>query len=96
MKPLETPLDRLFHAASAAPRPLPAPPAFGLEARVLAAWRSSRGTVPDWDMAVLVRGLAFAGLLMAVSIWPALDRNPNADSETLQFADSTVQTDLSP
>jgi hypothetical protein len=96
MKPLEPSLNRLFRAAAAAPRPALATPAFGLEARVLAAWRSSHGTVPDWDMGVLGRGLALAGLLMAVSIWPAVNRNPNSDSENLQFADSTVQADLSP
>jgi hypothetical protein len=94
MKPLEPSLDRLFRAAAAVPASALATPAFGLEARVLAAWRSSHGTVPD--MGVLGRGLALAGLLMAVSIWPAVERHPNSDSENLQFADSTVQADLSP
>jgi hypothetical protein len=97
MKPLNPSLDRLFRAVSAAPQPAGQAPAFGLEARVLAAWRSSRGTtVPGWDMGVLVRGLTVAGLLMAVSIWPAVNQRPNSDSENLQFADSTVQTDVTP
>jgi hypothetical protein len=71
-------------------------PAYGLETRVLAAWRSSR-SAPLLDGGVLVRGLALAGLLMAVSIWPALNsQQGNADSENLQLADSSVQTDWTP
>jgi hypothetical protein len=89
--------DALLRAAAAARRdeaiaPLP----YGLETRVLATWRSSRGT-PLLDSGVLVRGLVLAGLLMAVSIWPALQSlNTNADSENLQLADSSIQTDWTP
>ncbi len=89
-------LHRLFRAASGNPGEAIAAPAFGLETRVLAAWRSSR-TTPMWDTAVLVRGLVVAGLLMALSILPALnEKSVNSDTENLQLADSPVQTDWSP
>jgi hypothetical protein len=96
MNPLDQQLDRLLRSASAGSEFVAPSPAFGLEARVLAAWRSSRSTSLDWDMGVLVRGLVLACVLMAVSIWPAMNQRTNSDSETLQFADSTVQADLSP
>ena len=89
--------DALLQAAAAARREeaVPTPP-YGLETRVLAAWRSSRGA-PLLDGGVLVRGLALAALLMAVSIWPAVKSlGSNADSENLQLADSSVQTDWAP
>jgi hypothetical protein len=88
--------DSLLRAAAGRPVDFGSVPAYGLETRVLAAWRSSRGT-PLLDTGVLVRGLAIAGLLMAVSIWPALERTSgNADSENLQLVDSSVQTDWTP
>jgi hypothetical protein len=95
MKPLDRDLERLFSAASAVPQPALPSPAFGLETRVLAAWRSSRRSASGWDMGVLVRGLALAGVLMAVSIWPAVSQSGSADTDNLQLADSTVQTYLS-
>ena len=74
-----------------------AAPAYGLETRVLAAWRSSRGSPLLLEADVLVRGLVLAGLLMVVSIWPAMESlRGNADSENLQLADSSVQTDWAP
>jgi hypothetical protein len=91
MNPLDDQLHRLFRAAA----PLGAQPArapFGLETRVMAAWRGA-GTATVWDTAVLVRGLLFASLIMFVSLWPALDQKNNFDSDSLQFADSSVQTD---
>jgi hypothetical protein len=91
-------LNRLFRAASGHPGEEIAAPAFGLETRVLAAWRSSRSASASvWDTAVLVRGLALAGLIMALSILPALnEKSVNSDTENLQLADSSVQTDWSP
>ena len=87
-------LDRLLRAARAPLfQPEPTPP-FGLEARVLAAWRSSR-SAPLWETGVLVRGLAVAALLVLASCWPALDQQTNSDSENLQFADSSVQSEFS-
>jgi hypothetical protein len=90
--------DALLRAAAAARHEeAVTPPPYGLETRVLAAWRSSRGAPLLLDNGVLVRGLILAGLLMAVSIWPALKSlNSNADSENLQLADSSVQTDWAP
>jgi hypothetical protein len=90
-------LNSLFRAASGRPDDGIAAPAFGLETRVLAAWRSTR-SVPMWDTAVLVRGLAVAGLIMALSILPALNQktSANSDRENLQLADSSMQTDWSP
>jgi len=89
-------INRLFRAASGNPGEAMAAPAFGLETRVLAAWRSSR-TASVWDTTVLVRGLAAAGLIMALSILPALnEKSVNSDTENLQLADSSVQTDWSP
>ena len=92
-------LDRLFRAASGNPGEAITAPAFGLETRVLAAWRSSRSATSAsvWDTAVLVRGLAAACLVMALSILPALsEKSVNSDTENLQLADSSVQTDWSP
>ena len=96
MNPLETatrpPLPRRRRCRLAACPP----PAFGLEARVLAAWRSSRGGRSLWDTGVLIRGLALAGVLMVVSIWPAVSQSGGTrDGSNLQLADSTVQTYLS-
>jgi hypothetical protein len=96
MKPQDRDLERLFRAASSVPVPALSSPAFGLEARVLAAWRTSRGGASLWDMGVLVRGLALAGVLMVVSIWPAVSQSASTDTDSsLQLADSTVQTYLS-
>ncbi len=89
--------DALLQAAASARRGKTiAPPPYGLETRVLAAWRSSR-SAPLLDSGVLVRGLVLAGVLMAVSIWPALESlQGNADSENLQLAESSGQTDWAP
>jgi hypothetical protein len=88
-------LDQLFRAARLASSSQPdVVPPFGLETRVLAAWRSSRGATL-WDTGVLVRGLAVAILLVLASSWPAFEKQTNSDSENLQFADSSVQSDFS-
>ncbi len=88
--------DALLRAAAVRRGDAVAMPAYGLETRVLAAWRSSR-SAPLLEGGVLVRGLALAGLLMAVSIWPAANSlQGNADRENLQLADSSVQTDWTP
>jgi hypothetical protein len=73
---------------------------YGLETRVMAAWRSASSTGTGfWDMALLVRGLILASLIMAVSFWPAFTSsystsNPFADY--LQLTDSTFSTDDAP
>ena len=88
--------DALMRAAAAARSgDFDATPAYGLETRVLAAWRGSR-SAPILETGVLLRGLIVAGLLMLVSIVPAIEQTANSDSENLQVADTTVQTDFMP
>ena len=102
MNPTDDQLDRLFRAAAQARPDAVSSPAYGLEARAMAAWRSAQaGERGFWDMALLVRGLIVAGLIMAVSFWPALNTtashtttSPFADF--LQLADSTVPSDDAP
>jgi hypothetical protein len=109
MNPLDDHLNRLFRAAAqgtpAEGRPDPvSAPAYGLETRVLAAWRAARSVETAveagfWDMTLLVRGLILASLIMAVSFWPALtsaDSPANPFAEFLQLTDSTVPPDEAP
>ena len=99
MNPLDDQLNRLFRAAQGGPEPLSAPP-YGLETRVLAAWRAARVTEAGfWDMTLLVRGLILASLIMAVSFWPVLtssDSTSNPFAEYLQLTDSTIPADDAP
>ena len=78
---------------------VPAPP-YGLETRVLAAWRAAQSSkAAFWDMTLLVRGLILASVIMAVSFWPALnsaDSTTNPFAEFLQLTDSTVPSDDAP
>ena len=92
MNPLDERLNRLFRAAALADTAPMAKPPFGLETRVLAAWRTAQ-VAPMWETGILVRGLLLAGMIMVISVWPALQQKNNFDSESLQFADSTVQAD---
>jgi hypothetical protein len=107
MNPIDDQLNRLFRAAGQA-RPDPVfAPAFGLETRVMAAWRAAQSVESAvgagfWDMTLLVRGLMLASLIMAVSFLPALT---NADASTtttnpftefLQQTDSTISSDDAP
>jgi hypothetical protein len=103
MNPIDDQLNRLFRAAgevrSAADEALPMP--FGLETRVLAAWRDSQ-TMPAglWNTAIFVRGLILACLVMAVSLWPALSSSSTSStdpvSDFLQLTDSTISSDSIP
>lgn len=98
MNPLDDQLDRLFRsAAQAFAINEPMTPPFGLETRALAAWRSAQG-IPTgfWDMTVLVRGMLVAGLIMAASFWPVLNKTTNPFNDYLQLADSTVSSDDAP
>jgi hypothetical protein len=93
-------LNRLFRsAAQVRPGPVSAP-AYGIETRVLAAWRAARSAETGfWDMTLLVRGLILASVIMAVSFWPALtssDSTSNPFAEYLQLTDSTVPSDDAP
>ena len=100
MNPIDDQLNRLFRAAGQAqPSPVSAP-AYGLETRVMAAWRAAQSAEAGfWDMTLLVRGLIVASLIMAVSIWPALtsaDSTTNPFAEYLQLTDSTIPSDDAP
>ncbi len=51
MNPLDDQLNRLFRAAAKTPSPPVSRPAFGLEARVMAAWRDGQSVGTGfWDM----------------------------------------------
>jgi hypothetical protein len=98
MNPIDDQLNRLLRAAQRAPVPEVAPP-FGLEARVLAAWREAGSDTPGfWDGALLVRGLICAAAIMTICLVPALtaistSAAPFADTE--QLNDSVVVTEES-
>jgi len=100
MNPLDDQLNRLFRAAQNAPAPEIAPPPFGLETRVLAAWREARqAPAAFWDTAVLTRGLILAGVIAAVSFLPALSTHTASTStiaDEVQVADSGVDADAYP
>jgi type II secretory pathway component PulM len=97
---LDDQLDRLFRAAGRNQPGLVPAPAFGLETRVLAAWRSAPSRETGiWDVALLVRGLILASVIMAVSFWPALkgtDSSTNPFADFLQQTDTTVSSDDAP
>jgi len=104
MNPINDQLNRLFRAAAQGrPDPVSAP-AYGLETRVLAAWRAAQSVETAveagfWDTTLLVRGLIVASLIMAVSFWPALtstDSTTNPFAEFLQLTDSTIPSDDAP
>ena len=97
MNRIDEQLGRLFRsAAQVGPGAVPAAP-YGLETRVMAAWREARNLPAGfWDMTVLVRGLILASVIMAISFLPALTSNfstANPFSEYLQLTDSTVSSD---
>ncbi len=99
MNPIDDQLTRLFRAEQNVPSPEIAP-AFGLETRVLAAWRDA-GKAPTafWDMGVLTRGLVLAGVIMAVCVLPALTSTTSEYgpfSDVVQLTDSTLPSDESP
>ena len=95
MNPRDEQLNRLFRAAAQAPST--APVSFGLETRAMAAWRESRRTPHGfWDMTLLVRGLMVAGVITAVSFWPALNTASNPFAEFVPVTDSTLMADSNP
>jgi hypothetical protein len=100
MNPIDDQLNRLFRAAHQVSPPQVPPPAFGLETRVLAAWREAgRSPSAFWDMTVLTRGLILAGVILAACALPALtsgsaESGPFAD--VVQLTDSTLPSDASP
>jgi hypothetical protein len=99
MNPMDDQLNRLFRSAQRVPSPEIAP-AFGLETRVLAAWRESAGgSSAFWDMAVLVRGLVVAALIAMACFLPAINSissDSGPFSDVVQLTDSTLPSDDSP
>jgi hypothetical protein len=97
MNRIDEQLGRLFRAAIHPNADVAAPP-FGMESRVLAAWREAAQTPEGfWDMGLLVRGLIVATALMVLSLWPAIQSQAgNPASDYQELADSTVQVDNSP
>ena len=95
MNPIDDQLDRLFRAGGAQRALFPEP--YGLETRVLAAWREARYS-GGWSPALLVRGLLAACAIMLLSFWPLLKTTTVSSpaSDYLQLADSTLQTGNSP
>ena len=90
-------LSRLLRAAAQAPSALVPPAPFGLETRALAAWRASLAPERSfWDMALLMRGLIAAGVIMVISLWPAWNTSADPFADFLQLTDSTVSSDVTP
>lgn len=87
-------LNRLFRAARGGEVESATSP-YGLEMRAMAAWREGRAVKPGlWDLAILVRGLILALVIMGVSLWPALTRTSDPGSDYM--ADTAVVTDEVP
>lgn len=92
------PLDRLLRAAARAPREatlstLP----FPTEARVLAAWRSSRSEGPGWIGLWLRTGLVAAATALALTLvvtWSQL--RPDPEDEEYAVANATLYVAVSP
>jgi len=100
MNPIDDQLNRLFRsAAQARPDAVAASP-YGLETRVMAAWRAAQAVEGGfWDTTLLVRGVVLASLIMAVSFWPVLtstESTTNPFAEYLQLTDSTIPSDDAP
>lgn len=100
MNPIDDQLNRLFRSAGQIRGDVVSAMPFGLETRVLAAWRESRALpFGVWDLSLLLRGFVIACVLMAVSFWPALSSSSsstNPVSDFLQLTDSTVSSDTTP
>ncbi len=95
MNPLETQIERLLRAAGQAPTPeMPFAAPFGLETRVLAAWREG-GAAGFWSTPLLLRGLVLSIVITALCLWPAVTQfqKSTPETDTLQLADSTLQID---
>jgi hypothetical protein len=96
MNRIDDQLNRLFQAAKKADTAILAPP-YGWDTRILAAWRGVRPADAGlWDMALLVRGLVVAIILMGFSFWPVLNKTTDPYSDYLQLADSTLSSDETP
>ncbi len=94
MNPLDDQLDRLLRAAARAmgENGSVSPAPFGLETRIIAAWREA-GAAAFWTTGLLLRGLVLSSLIMLLCLWPALSQKATPDAEYLQLADSSLQVD---
>jgi hypothetical protein len=95
MNPLEDQIERLLRAAGLAPALESSSLApFGLETRILAAWREGRAP-GFWSTPLLLRGLVLATVIMGLCLWPAVTQaqKTSPEADTLQLADSTLQID---
>jgi hypothetical protein len=96
MNRIDLHLERLLRAASLCAAPAIPGPAFGLETRVVSAWREAQAATDDWYLPVFLRGLVLAGAVMTLSLLSLLaPATASADEDHAQLADSTVQN-LSP
>jgi hypothetical protein len=90
MKPMDRYLERLFHAAAAAPAPPTEEFSFAVEARVLQAFRAARAGVGAEAAGLITlfrRGLAVAGACAAIAVLVSIEIQPAepdvlADPET--------------
>jgi hypothetical protein len=97
MNPIDEQLNRLFRAAAKGETEPVFQPAFGLEARAMAAWRAAgAGKTSFWDMAILVRALILAGVVLVASCWPSLEGAGSPFADFLQLTDSTIPADDAP
>jgi hypothetical protein len=94
MSDIDDQLNRLFRAAGKTEEQNFVPP-FGMETRVLAAWREA-DSFSFWSTPLLLRGLIVAGAIMALSLLPALEKTSTPDADYLQLADSTLTASSSP
>ena len=86
------PLGRLLKSAGQAPRPENSEPPYGLEARVLAAWRAE--VVPDGAAALVLwfrRALALAVVLVLLSLIWGVGQTLTAPNDALSMTDSAFQ-----
>jgi hypothetical protein len=91
MNPLDDQLARLFRGAKPTGPAVTATPPYGLETRVLAAWRDAAGAVEGlWSPALLLRGLLLASVIMGLSLWQVWSTPSSPESEYLQWADASV------
>ena len=96
MKKSDDSLQRLFRAASLAPRDKPAPLPAALESRMLAQWRAAE---TEDEFVILIRlfrrAVIFAGLIMVLSAtWSYLESR--SDAATMALASYAIKMQLPP
>lgn len=100
MNPTDRQLNRLFKAASQAPKPGAEEPPFGLETRVMAEWRASlRSENGDFFVAWFRKAAIGACLLAVVSLawnFHDLTSGEKGISDELAIADSSMQQGMYP